>query len=171
LVAGLLDQIRIRNSPKGRIAFITLDDNTARIDVAVFANDYAKYDHLLKKDEILIIKGSLGWDDFSGQVRVRATEVWSFDQYLRQYGSQLNLIIKPSGDSSSFVSDLQQILLPFKDGECSIYVKYQNNKFETGMKLPEDWNISLDEQLLQRLNKVSEVLDATIKYKKQEINA
>ena len=171
LVAGLLDQIRIRNSPKGRIAFITLDDNTGRIDVAVFANDYARYDHLLKKDEILIIKGSLGWDDFSGQVRLRANEVWSFDQYLRQYGAQLNLVIRPSGGSPSFVSDLQEILLPFKDGECSIYVKYQNNKFETGMKLPDDWNISLDEQLLQRLNKISEVLDASIKYKKQEINA
>ncbi len=42
LVAGLLDQIRLRNSPKGRIAFLSLDDNTGRIDIAVFADDYAK---------------------------------------------------------------------------------------------------------------------------------
>ena len=34
LVAGLLDQIRLRNSPKGRIAFLSLDDNTGRIDIA-----------------------------------------------------------------------------------------------------------------------------------------
>ncbi|MGI9227197.1 MAG: DNA polymerase III subunit alpha, partial [Gammaproteobacteria bacterium] len=72
LVAGLLDQIRMRNSPRGRIAFLTLDDNTGRIDVAVFANDYAKFGNLLIKDAILIVKGNLGWDEFTGRPRIRA---------------------------------------------------------------------------------------------------
>ncbi len=171
LVAGLLDQIRLRNSPKGRIAFLTLDDNTGRIDIAVFAQDYAKFDHVLIKDAILIIKGSLGWDEYTGRVRVRTEHVWSFDEYLKQFGALLNIKIKSEGDSLAWVEDLQQLLLPFKDGSCSIMVEYQNNSVETKLKFPDDWNISLDEKLLQRLSKVSEVMDTSIIYKKQSINA
>ena len=166
LVAGLLDQIRLRNSPKGRIAFLTLDDNTGRIDVAVFANDYAKFDHLLIKDAILIIKGNLGWDEFTGRVRVRANEIWSFDEYLKQYGTLLNIKIKANENSLSWIQDLQQLLLPFKDGNCSILVEYQNNSIAAQLEFPEDWNISLDEKLLRRISKVSEVIDTSIIYKK-----
>ena len=171
LVAGLLDQIRLRNSPKGRIAFLTLDDNTGRVDVAVFSNNYAKFDHLIIKDAILIIKGSLGWDEFTGRARVRASDIWSFDGYLKQYGALLNIKIKANGSSSSWVQDLQQLLFPFKDGNCPILVEYQNNSIAAQLEFPEDWNISLDEKLLRRLSKVSEVIDASVIYKKQPINA
>lgn len=171
LVAGLLDQIRLRNSPKGRIAFLSLDDNTGRIDIAVFAKDYAKFDRVLIKDAILIIKGSLGWDEYTGRVRVRADHVWSFDDYLKQFGALLNIRIRSAGDSLTWVQDLQQLLLPFKDGNCSVMVEYQNSSVETKLRFPEDWNISLDEKLLQRLSKVTEVLNTSVVYKKQSINA
>ncbi len=171
LVAGLLDQIRLRNSPKGRIAFLSLDDNTGRIDVAVFSDDYVKFDHVLIKDAILIIKGSLGWDEYTGRVRLRANDIWSFDEYLKQFGALLNIKIKSNKDSLNWVQDLQQLLLPFKDGNCSITVEYQNNSMAAQFKFPENWNISLDEKLLNRLSKVSEVLDTNVIYKKQGINA
>ncbi len=171
LVAGLLDQIRLRNSPKGRIAFLSLDDNTGRMDIAVFAKDYAKFDHVLSKDAILIIKGSLVWDEYTGRVRVRADHVWSFDDYLKQFGALLNIKIKANSSSPSWVQELHQLLLPFKDGNCPIRLVYENNSVETGVEFPEHWNISLDEKLLQRLSKVSEVLNTSVVYKKPSINA
>ena len=171
LVAGLLDQIRLRNSPKGRIAFLTLDDNTGRIDVAVFANDYATYDHLLIKDAILIINGSLGWDEYTGRVRIRANEIWNFDGYLKEFGDVLNIKVKAQEGSLTFVQDLEQLLLPFKDGNCPVLVEFQNNSIVAQLIFREDWKISIDEQLLQRLNKVSEVIDTNVTYKKQMVNA
>ncbi len=130
-----------------------------------------KFDHVLIKDAILIIKGSLGWDEYTGRVRLRANHIWSFDEYLKQFGALLNIRIKSSGDSLAWVQDLQQLLLPFKDGNCSITVEYQNNAMAAQFKFPEDWNIQLDEKLLQRLSKVSEVLNTSVVYKKQSINA
>ena len=69
------------------------------------------------------------------------------------------------------VQDLQQLLLPFKDGNCSVLVEYQNNSIAAQLEFPDDWNISLDENLLQRLSKVSEIIDTSVVYKKQSINA
>ncbi|MCY4642875.1 MAG: DNA polymerase III subunit alpha [Gammaproteobacteria bacterium] len=171
LVAGLLDQIRLRNSAKGRIAFLTLDDNTGRMDVAVFANDYARFNHLLVKDAILIIKGSLGWDEFAEQVRVRADEIWSFDEYLKHYGGLLSIRVKTSGTSCSWVQQLQQQLLPFKDGNCSIRIEYEGSSAAAQLEFPEDWNISLDQKLLQELREISEVSGTNVVYRKPASNA
>ena len=150
LVAGLLDQVRLRNSAKGRIAFLTLDDNTGRIDVAVFAGDFAKFNHLLVKDDILIIRGSLGWDEFTERVRVRADEVWNFDAYLKCFGALLNIRVRPRGASPAWVEDLRRHLLPFKDGNCCVHVEYESRNAVARLKFPEDWNISLDEKLLRQ---------------------
>ena len=83
----------------------------------------------------------------------------------------MNIKIKAEGESLSWVNDLQQLLIPFKDGSCSVMVEYQNNSVETKLQFPKHWNVALDEQLLQRLSKVSEVLDTSVIYKKQSINA
>ena len=171
LVAGLLDQIRLRNSAKGRIAFLTIDDYTGRIDVAVFAGDYAKYNHLLAKDAILIIRGSLGWDEFTERVRVRADEIWNFGEYLKRFGTLLNIRVRLQGTSSSWVQELRQHLLPFKNGNCSVHVEYESHSAIARLELPKDWNVSLDEKLLRQLAQISEVLSTDIVYKKRVINA
>ncbi len=165
LVAGLVDQIRLRNSAKGRLAFLTIDDNTGRIDVAVFAGDYAKYNHLLVKDAILIIQGSLGWDEFSERARVRADQIWNFGEYLKQFGTLLNIRVRPQGASPSLVQDLHRYLLPFKNGKCSVHVEYESRSAVARLAFPKDWSISLDEKLLRQLSQVSEVLGTDVVYK------
>ena len=171
LVAGLLDQIRLRNSAKGRIAFLTLDDNTGRIDVAVFASDYARLNHLLVKDTILVIQGNLGWDEFAEQVRVRADQIWSFGEYLKNYGGTLSIRVRASGSSSSWVEKLQRQLLPFRDGDCSICLEYEGRSVMAQLVFPEGWNVSLDPGLLQALREIPEVLGINVVYKKQAIHA
>ncbi len=170
-VAGLLDQIRLRNSAKGRIAFLTLDDNTGRIDVAVFASDYARYNPLLVKDAILIVKGTLGWDEFAEQVRVRADRIWSFGEYLKNYGGLLNIRVRAGGSSPSWVGELQRQLMPFRDGDCSVRLEYESRSVTAQLEFSKDWNVSLDPRLLQELREISEVLGINVVYKKPEINA
>ncbi len=171
MVAGLLDQIRLRSGPRGRTAFLTLDDSRGRIEVAVFANDYAKYAHLLVKDAILIINGSLGRDEFANRIRMRANRIWNFDEYLREYGEVLNINVETMDGSSSLAQDLEHLLNPFRNGNCRVMVEYQNNSITVRLGFPEDWKISLDEKLLHRLGKISEVSATRVTYKKQTIDA
>ncbi len=171
LVAGLLDQVRLRNSPKGRIAFLTLDDNTGRIDVAIFAEDYAKFGYLIVKDEILIIDGNLGWDELTGRTRIRANKIWNFDEYLKAYSESLSINIKTVGNASSVVQDLERLLLPSKGGNCRVFIEYQSDLVIAQLEFSESWSVSLDKKLLRRLGKISAVKDTRVIYKKQGINA
>ena len=67
IVAGLVIAVKILNTKSGnRIAFLTLDDRTARVEVAVFADVFAKYRDLISKDQLLIVEGDLSIDDFTG---------------------------------------------------------------------------------------------------------
>ncbi len=164
LVGGLLDQIRRRSGSKGRMAFLTLDDNSGRIEVAVFADDYTKCAHLLVKDAILIINGSIGWDEFTGRTRLRANKIWNFDEYLKEYGEILSIGIEAEGGASSLIQELECLLLPHKNGNCRVLVEYRNNSIIAGLEFSEDWKISLDKELLYRLNEVSEVTATSVTY-------
>lgn len=171
LVAGLLDHVRLRSSAKGRIAFLTLDDESGRIEVAVFADDYAKYAHLLVKDAILIINGSLGWDEFVSRIRIRANKIWSFDEYLKKYGEVLSINVQAVDSSSSLVQKLERLLLPFKNGNCRVLVEYQNNSIGARLGFSEEWKVSLDKNLLHCLSEVAEISATRVTYKKQVADA
>lgn len=172
LVGGLLDRIRQHKGPKGRrMAFLTLDDNSGRIEVAVFADDYEKCAHVLVKDAILIIDGNIGWDEFTDRTRLRANKIWSFDEYLKEYGEMLSISVQTEGDTSSLVQDLEHLLLPFKNGNCRVLVKYRNNSVAVRLGFSEDWKISLEKELLCRLNEISEVTATSVTYGKQIANA
>ena len=49
-----------------------LDDCTARIDMTMFEDVNEKYGHLLQKYKLLIVEGTVSWDDFDGAYNIRA---------------------------------------------------------------------------------------------------
>ncbi|MFQ5488983.1 MAG: DNA polymerase III subunit alpha, partial [Gammaproteobacteria bacterium] len=56
VIAGLVVAIRTLNSRRGdRIAFVTLDDRSGRIDLAVFAEAYRRYRDLIGKDRLIVV--------------------------------------------------------------------------------------------------------------------
>ena len=46
------------------MGFVTLDDRTGRLEVAVFADIYAAHREKLVKDALLVIEGQVSHDDF-----------------------------------------------------------------------------------------------------------
>ncbi|MCK4587844.1 MAG: DNA polymerase III subunit alpha, partial [Gammaproteobacteria bacterium] len=55
-VAGLVVAIRTMNTRRGdKIAFVTLDDRTGRLELAVFSEAYHQYRDLLAKDRLVVV--------------------------------------------------------------------------------------------------------------------
>src|SRR5699024_5810981 len=63
IIAGLIVDIRhIRKA--GRI-ILTLDDGSSRIECSVFEQRAQQAQSLLEQDQLIIVEGDLGYDDFS----------------------------------------------------------------------------------------------------------
>ncbi len=164
VVAGLISSIRTRNTQAGRGAFITLDDQSGRLEVGVFGDDYRHYTNLLSKDKLLIVEGSLGMDDFTGNVRLRAKEIWDIDQARTHYAKRIDIKLADQVSSSGLIRDLREALEPFREGPCPVRVDYANSKASVHLVLGEDWRVLPTDQLLQRLRDLKMVQRAQVIY-------
>jgi DNA polymerase-3 subunit alpha len=161
-VGGLLMDIRLRNSPSGRIAFLTLDDNTARIHVAVFADAYSQFKNLLVKDQILIVEGSVSIDDYNGKPRLRAKEITRLEDARIEYGK--GIMISVDGAGKSLLGELETTLQPYRDGDCRVHICYRTNDAEAQFLLGEEWKVVPQRDLIRRLASLNGVKEARVVY-------
>lgn len=164
VVAGLVCNIRNRNAQSGRVAFVTLDDQSGRIEVGVFGDDYRQYAELLIKDKLLVMEGQLGMDDYTGSARLRAKTIWDIDQARAHFAKRIDIKLSNTVSPSGFIQELREALSPFRTGECPVRVDYSNAQASVNLVLGEDWQVIPTDQLLQRLRGMEMVQNAQVIY-------
>ena len=155
IVAGLIVGIRTMQTKRGdRMAFITLDDKTGRIELAVFSDMFQEYRDLLIKDTLLVVKGEVSVDEYSGGFKMRANEIYSIDQAQQAFARRLALRLDASQFNNGLLPQLKEILRPDDEGQCAVVVHYTNNKAEADLVLG-DWRIKLTHSTLEHLTELA----------------
>jgi len=155
-IAGLVMSMRIIKTQRGgKIAFLTLDDRTARIDVRVFPDIYEKYQAMLGKNKILVIQGGLGADDYTGGQQVTAQTILDVNQARETFARRLVVGVGSQQAGNGFVSDLAEILQPFREGHCPVFIDYHGGVAEARVSLGEAWTVHPTDELLHRLQQLT----------------
>ncbi len=154
-IAGLIVGLRTMKSRKGEtIAFLTLDDRSGRVEVSVFADLLDKHRERLQKDSVIVVTGSAASDDFTGGLRVRATEIFDVVDARQNCLSKLKLNVFASTIDEDFSEELAAILLPFKgfDGDgCLVALEYTGPDARAEVLLGDAWRVRPDDVLIQSL--------------------
>ena len=156
LVAGLVVAIRTMNSRRGeRIAFVTLDDRSGRIELAVFAEAYQRYRDLLVKDRLLVVEGTVNIDEYSGGFRMSAEKIYDIDRAREVFAKRLEIDVEDKYSANGFIGSLADVLQPFRQGDCPVWINYQGQHATARMALGQDWCIHPTDELLHRLTEVA----------------
>lgn len=154
-VGGLVVAMRTMKSRRGEtIAFITLDDKSGRVEVSVFGDLFDAVRDKLAKDQIIFIKGSTAEDDFTGGIRMRASEVQLIEEVRANRASSLNLEVSSRALCDDFVSELADLLKPWclqNAQGCQVSVKVVSELSEGRVILGDEWRIMPHDDLLQNL--------------------
>ncbi len=151
-VAGLLMGVRTVKTKQGkRIAILTLDDGTSRLDATLFSEDYLKYQPLLIKDSLLVLSGLVTHDDFSGALRMRAQEVFTLGQARGQLLKRMLLKVSSAACEPTFAERLGEILSPYQSGSCAVHIDYHHPIAKAQLILGEVWKVSPEDALIQAL--------------------
>ena len=154
VIAGLITAIRTMNSRRGdRIAFITLDDNTGRLEVAVFSEAFRQYREALMKDNIVVVEGIISIDDYTGGYKMSADRVWGIEQARESFAKAIRVDVQKN--DSDFVTKLAATLMPYRQGKCTILLNYQSEQGRVNIPLPESWKVRPSQELLTRLGKLT----------------
>jgi DNA polymerase-3 subunit alpha len=148
IFAGLIVDIRTMRSKRGdTIAFVTLDDRTSRIEVAVFSEAYNAYRDLLMKDTILVVEGEVSTDDYSGAIKARATKMYDIERARIRFAKELLLRLNAANGRHD-MDLLRPLLKPYQAEGCRLVVEYTNEFAKGRVHLGENWQVRPNDDLL-----------------------
>ena len=155
-IAGLVVASRTMKTKRGKtIAFLTLDDRRARVDVALFGETYDKYRELLNNDRLLIIEGEVSEDDYSGGLKVSAQQILTMPQARAVFSSGLRLLIAPDFAQGKGLQQLLGILAPHQvrgDAPAAkLELQYENSVGRGVIRCASPWRIEVEDDMLQDL--------------------
>ena len=140
---------------------VTLDDNSGRLECALFGEVYEKYRGLLGKDCVLIAEGGLAIDNFSGNLRLTVEKLYDIDQAREQFARGLQL----TWNKDSTVAQVAELLTPFKKGSCPVTIAYSSEQARTTLQLGDEWRIHPTDELIARLKALLGADSVEIRYR------
>ncbi len=152
VVAGLIIAMRTMNTRRGdKMAFITIDDRSARIELAVFSEPFQRYRDLLAKDKLIVVEGEVSVDDYSGGYKMSARSIYDINQAREHFARRLVLSIDEQRAANGFIKELQHTLSPFREGFCPVVINYRRPDAKAEIALGETWRVHPTDELLHRL--------------------
>ncbi len=152
VVAGLAVGLRTMRTRRGdRMAFLTLDDRTGRIELAVFSELYDSHRHLIQKDRLLVVEGEVSVDEYSGGYKMSATALYDIAGARERFARGLLLRVDADQAANGLVGRLKEILAPYSEGRCPVYIDYRHPAARARLRLGPHWRVTPQDELLHRL--------------------
>ena len=149
---GLVLGVRVMTNKRGRRwAIVTLDDKSARIDARFFPDTFEQYESMLETDKILLIKGQVSFDDFSGGNTITARDVMDIVQAREKNARALALNVETQLLEPKKINQMQSILQAFKGGSCPVHLLVTHPDAEALITCGARWFVTPEDQLLHDL--------------------
>jgi len=117
-IGGLIQNFRELKSKKGdRMAFGTLEDMTASVDVIIFPNIFATCSHLLGSDQPVIVLGTVQKEDRGPKVIAESIEPLA--EALRKYAEEVVIKMHAQKTSRQHLERLKDIFYQYH-GTCPV---------------------------------------------------
>ena len=149
-VAGLVVALRFMKSRRGRMAVLTLDDKTSRIEATVFNDVLEGALDKLVVDRLVVIEGECSLDEFSGEHSLNAQRIWSIDEARKALARGVVLRVEARA-INGLVGYLRETLAAYGPGPCPVAVEYAGREATARMRLADEWRVVACDALLDRL--------------------
>ena len=154
IMAGLIVDLRITKSKKGgNIAFVTLDDRSARIEVTVFPDNYENFKDVIVKDEVIVVEGEISVDEFRGGQKVIARNMLDIPQARIRYVEALRITWSSETVTPEEIKSLAHSMEPFKGDGCDVVIGFDTPQAHGDIRLGPAWKILPDDELIHQLQK------------------
>ncbi len=147
MLAGVIYGVQVRNSRRGRMAILTLDDGSARVEVVVYGELFQEKRAVIQEDQVVVVRGKVFPDEFSGGLRITADQIMDLAEVRSAHARLLRLSINGQADSAK----LKALLAQYAGGRCGVAIRYRNAKGECDIRLPETCRVKVSAPLLDSL--------------------
>ncbi|WP_166264979.1 DNA polymerase III subunit alpha [Marinobacter caseinilyticus] len=151
-VAGLVVAQRTMKTRTGQtMCFVTLDDRSARIEATLFSEVFYENRELLQSDQVIVVEGQVSHDDYSGQMKMRVSEILDVGTARQRFSRGLQLLLRTDQLNNGLLDKLDETLRPFRCDGSPVWIDYQSEEARTRIQLGESWRVQPDDNLLLEL--------------------
>ncbi len=148
-LAGIVVGVRTQMTRRGKMLFVQLDDGTGMVEISIFNELFEAERRKIVTDAILIVEGKVSHDDFSGGNRVVAERLMTLGEARARFAKHLRLNFAQTADAQR----LRTLLHPFTPGgSAPVRLRYRQSRAECELVLGRDWQVNLDDELLEALS-------------------
>ncbi|HEY0876970.1 MAG TPA: OB-fold nucleic acid binding domain-containing protein, partial [Zeimonas sp.] len=165
-IAGIVAAQRTQMTRRGKMAFVTLDDATATIEVCVFNELYEANRRLIRDDELVVVLGTCSRDDYSGGQRVVAERLLDLERARREFGKRLRIRL---GTRRADGGALRGAIEPFvtagdETPAIPVVVEYGNRDAACEVELGPNWRVRPHDDLIGAIRSMLRPLAAEVEY-------
>jgi DNA polymerase-3 subunit alpha len=154
VVAGLVVSLRTLNSRAGRMAVITIDDRTARMDAVIYSDLFSAQRELLVKDRLLVLEGEVGVDDFTGGCSMTVQKLSDLDTAREAYARNVVIRLGEDGVGSGLLDEIRDTVNVYRHGRTGLCIDYLRSDASVRLPLGDDWRVHPTQELLKRLSEL-----------------
>jgi DNA polymerase-3 subunit alpha len=155
VAAGLVIALRVRQTRRGSMAFVTLDDRSARVEMRVFSDVFEHHRNLIAKDRVLVVEGVLGYDDYTGGQQLTADKLYDIGQAREIFARRVVIDVDAVKAGNGFMQSLADTLRPFREGKCPVWISYRNQTASAQVALGREWSVRPADELIHRLHELA----------------
>ena len=138
-IAGVMVSKRIRSSPKGRFATLSLSDPTGLFEVSIFNEDTLEASRdLLENGTLLFIEADARKDD--GGVRIIAEKLISLDEAMKNYTMSIKVFLS----NADAVNALKSTLGNSGKGKSRVSVILESGSKRVEVTLPDPYSVTVE---------------------------
>ena len=150
-LAGLVVDMRVMKNKRGdNMCFVTLDDRTGRVEVALFADIYDKVREVVAKDRVLVVEAIIAHDDYSGGLKATGRNVLEISQARLNFARAIRISVDAQQHDDTLCQDLQKLLQPMENG-CPVVLDFYNSVARCDIQLGDRWRVNPTDEQLQEL--------------------
>ena len=151
-VYGMVVGMRVLKNKRGdSFAFITLDDKSGRLELSVWAEQFDIYRNILSKDALLVVKGEVSEDSYTGGLKMVAESIQSIYEARCSKLEKLRISVTKADIGNGWVGDFQSSLNDYKDGSCPVVLDYAHPTASGQFTLGKQWLVHPKDELISRL--------------------
>jgi DNA polymerase-3 subunit alpha len=151
MLAGLVASVRVQSTDRGKRAFVQLDDKSAYYEVMIFSDTVEQFGHLLEKEAVVIIEGTLDSDYRTESVRLRVNHIYAMQDMRENLLRKLQLSVKEHQLEQGMMESLQGFFSETEQPRYPVIINYQNQQACADIRLGSQLYIPLSDDKLREL--------------------
>jgi DNA polymerase III subunit alpha len=148
-VLSLISDIVYRNTRRGQMASLTIEDSEKRINAAIFSEKLEASSEYILLDEVVVVFGKVK-KDFREQWQIVIDRIYPVDKVQTKYAKFLKINLNKANKNE--YTKLCDLLKKYH-GKCPVIIEYQSSNSSGKIPLSKEFNVSLNRDLLDEIEK------------------